>query len=1781
MAPGWRSIGLFLLATSVQTTSTLVAQSSGPPIAAHPGDKALTVEWSEPANVRGITAYDVRYIQSAADETVDANWTLIEDAWTSGGLYRVVTGLTNDTEYDVQVRAVTTSGDGTWSATVERVRPSDSPGVMHGEDVRGLDLGVLAGPGTPIAGVLDDATDNETFAFAISRLMMVRIRIPGIPGSTPTLYHVIGGVSAGVYRYNSSFTPPPVDPSAEFLIEEALGPGTYAIGITPPASLTSATAYEIHWDPEPQDKDNALSLGLDSSIEGSIGEYGKHWNWFKIDVAAETDVLIWSWPGLLRYFGSSQALGNLNGELYDSTGRRVAVGTAPANTTETHFVIRKRLSAGLYHLRVESPVPLDPLFGPAIFQDEAYSGAYTIFADVVTDAGGTIATATPIQFQTREEDPALSPVGGRIDGDADVNYYHVNLTANRFLLVAVASADLDLFDLDVSLVNSSGQPVTMFEYRRNYPNSGVNAGVNAIWLVNRLDAGDYYVRVASRRSAGAYWIMTRGSLEQDHLHSSCSVDEMIAADDLYSCQWHLPAIRARETWTTHGVMGTGITVAIVDDGLDEYHMDLRQNVDLEAGRDYSGQNLLKLVGPHGTQVAGLVAARDNDFGVRGVAPRATIYGRNFIVGPGTDADLVDAMLDRAATTAITNNSWGFQGPVEAIAVPVAWKRAVTQGLRTGWNGKGTVYVFAVGNAHEEGQTSNLSELTTHVGVVAVCGTGPDGRRVFYSETGQTLWVCAPTAGDDTSGIWTTAQPSRYTGFFNGTSASSPIVAGVVALIREANPKLTWRDVKLILAGSAAKNDASHADWRTAGNKYEDGSSSYNYNNEYGFGLVDAKAAVELAESWQLLPQFVETRPVRVSANVPVEDATPTIPGKLVQSEITIDDEVEFIEFVQIDVEMETSNFRDLDVELISPDGKVSKLSNARDRPLSFLDLLIPGEDADFPSPYSFGSARYLGLRPEGVWKLKLRDVVPPDQNDDPLSSSEAVLKSWSLKFFGHRKTPGAPDVLLWPEPGKLTVSWGKPRVIGASAVTGYRLRWATQTDAEAGVWTTVNDAGSGGSLREVLENLVDGRGYVVQVAGINAQGRGRWSRLAVGVPGLPPPDPEPEPDPEPPLLTAALAVPSSVQATVPATFDGSGSVGAESFSWDFGDGTVISHPSTQAMPSHAYVEPGSYTVRLEVAAGGDCGQALCRFDSATATVEVAPPPLAAVLVVPASVQATLRATFDGSGSVGAESYSWDFGDGTVIAHPSTQATPAHVYAEPGSYTVRLEVAAGGDCGQALCRFDSATATVEVAPPPLAAVLVVPASVQATLRATFDGSGSVGAESYSWDFGDGTVIAHPSTQATPAHVYAEPGSYTVRLEVAAGGDCGQALCRFDSATATVEVAPPPLAAALATPSSVEMGVSAIFDGSGSVGAESYRWNFGDGMEIAHPSTEATPSHTYVEPGSYMVRLEVAAGGDCGEALCQFVSVTARVEVSPPPLTANLSGPSSIETGVPATFDGSGSVGAESFRWDFGDGTVIAHPSTEAAPSHTYVEPGSYTVRLEVAAGDCGSDYCSYDVATAMVTVEAGALPAARFDLEADCGDDLCIVQTGVAVALRDWSSGTVATWHWDFGDGESSSERSPVHSWSTPGFYRVTLTVSGLGESSTVSRDILVRASEPAGTCEPDAEALCLADSRYQVSVEWWTADGRSGAAKVAHAGTNDSGLFWFFDRESWEILVKLLDGCAANGHVWLYSASTTDLGYVIRVSDTVTGTVKEYRNEPGTPAAATTDATAFTDGCRP
>ena len=148
---------------------------------------------------------------------------------------------------------------------------------------------------------------------------------------------------------------------------------------------------------------------------------------------------------------------------------------------------------------------------------------------------------------------------------------------------------------------------------------------------------------------------------------------------------------------------------------------------------------------------------------------------------------------------------------------------------------------------------NLKEFISFYGVATVCAVNDRGKRSGYSERGAALWVCAPSSdGRGNPGGLSTGLHNGYD-TFGGTSQSAPLVAGVAALVRAVNPDLGWRDVKLILAESARKNDPDDSGWETGAAKYGISGESYEFNHSYGFGVVDAGAAVKLAQNWTNLP----------------------------------------------------------------------------------------------------------------------------------------------------------------------------------------------------------------------------------------------------------------------------------------------------------------------------------------------------------------------------------------------------------------------------------------------------------------------------------------------------------------------------------------------------------------------------------------------------------------------------------------------------------------------------------------------------------------------------------------------------------------------------------------------------------------------------------------------------------------------------------------------------------------------------------------------------------------
>ena len=223
--------------------------------------------------------------------------------------------------------------------------------------------------------------------------------------------------------------------------------------------------------------------------------------------------------------------------------------------------------------------------------------------------------------------------------------------------------------------------------------------------------------------------------------------------------------------------------------------------------------------------------------------------------------------------------------------------------------------------------------------------------------------------------------AAYTKFFGGTSAAAPVVGGVIALIRSAYPALSWRDVKLILAESAEQLDASASSWQRGGTAYHDTGSHYTHSIDYGFGLVDAAAALDLAAEWQALPPERNYETIEKTALFDSVNTEDTISIGAIG--------LDFIEHVQLEINSSYPDFGDLDIELISPRGTESLVAR---RHICILDTYLSEQNcADLEGGFTFASAAHLGENPQGDWTLRISGATSPTQFD------------WKLRFYGHKR----------------------------------------------------------------------------------------------------------------------------------------------------------------------------------------------------------------------------------------------------------------------------------------------------------------------------------------------------------------------------------------------------------------------------------------------------------------------------------------------------------------------------------------------------------------------------------------------------------------------------------------------------------------------------------------------------------------------------------------------------------------------------------------------------------
>lgn len=588
--------------------------------------------------------------------------------------------------------------------------------------------------------------------------------------------------------------------------------------------------------------------------------------------------------------------------------------------------------------------------------------------------------------------------------------------------------------------------------------------------------------------------------------------KVLPTDQWFSQQWHLrntgqgggragTDAAVANVWEEY--LGTGVTIGIVDDGVQLNHPDLSPNADVTRHYDWNDSPEDTNPAPdvdnedfHGTSVAGVAAARGyNGIGVTGAAPQATIVGFRLIADFTTDLEEAQAMSLHNGVIDIKSNSWGTPDdePWVLGTTGPLFRNALMDGATNGRGGLGIIYPWAAGNGAEYFGQANKDGYTNSIYVLAVGAIANTGGLSSYSETGSNLAVAAPSNGG-TLGIVTTdltgnagynytglsgeLSDRNYTNDFGGTSSATPLVSGVVALMLEANPALTWRDVKEILLRSSTRLLPTDSGWvsRIVG---DPDLAPIKHHHAFGGGMINAEAAVAMAEKWRPGSAMIQ---MNSSVNY-------GSPGALIPDNNITGIQTTFnytaqpamrVEHVEVTISASHTFRGDLEILLTSPAGVVSTLAA-----VSGIDYEDDGS-TQYYSGWVFSSMRHwgessIGGGPSaGIWRVTVRDraaadvgrlqsvgirfsgIAAPAQDitvEDDTSTDVAdgsivdleevavdnpLEKTFTLKNIGDHALTGIGFTLDGPDAADFSVS-ALPASLNASGRTTFTVEFAPST----------------------------------------------------------------------------------------------------------------------------------------------------------------------------------------------------------------------------------------------------------------------------------------------------------------------------------------------------------------------------------------------------------------------------------------------------------------------------------------------------------------------------------------------------------------------------------------------------------------------------------------------------------------------------------------------------------------------------------------------------------------
>ncbi|XP_061169906.1 proprotein convertase subtilisin/kexin type 7-like [Saccostrea echinata] len=467
-------------------------------------------------------------------------------------------------------------------------------------------------------------------------------------------------------------------------------------------------------------------------------------------------------------------------------------------------------------------------------------------------------------------------------------------------------------------------------------------------------------------------------------------------DPFFKLQWHLINNKRKDmdinvtgVWERN-ITGQGVTVAVVDDGVEWNNLDLKDNYnragswDLNSNDPDPSPSASKDSNHHGTRCAGEIAAVPNSYCAVGVAYRAQFSGLKVLDGPMTDSLEAQAFNKHLQINDIYSCSWGPDDDGKTVDGPhVLAKAAMQYGIDFGRNGFGSIFVVASGNGGHFQDNCNYDGYANSIYTVTVGAVDEDGNMPFYAEKCASMLAVTFSSGTTkhrsiVTTDWTLKGGGGCTTTHSGTSAAAPLAAGMLALMLQARPCLTWRDIQYLIIMTAQKVDIDHSEWKK-------NQAGLYHSHKHGFGLMKAWRLVNAAKVWETVPWITSYLYSSDEIHLQIPKGTNqhlTITHTVTEEDIT-GLNLFILEHIQLFVTITHPCRGKLEIVLICPSGTHSIVATPRAADRS---------DKGFQD-WAFSTVRCWGEDPVGVWNVTITD-------HDTRTYGAGYVQHWKLKLYG-------------------------------------------------------------------------------------------------------------------------------------------------------------------------------------------------------------------------------------------------------------------------------------------------------------------------------------------------------------------------------------------------------------------------------------------------------------------------------------------------------------------------------------------------------------------------------------------------------------------------------------------------------------------------------------------------------------------------------------------------------------------------------------------------------------